>query len=188
MKMDKTNRSDLHRLFLFENLPEPLTRASSHLQIFDNYIRDTRIRLRSVRVPETREWTWVLQQRFPEHEGDLMRWKIAEIYLNESEFHIFERFQGREIRKNRYFHEYDGKQFAFDMFLGPLWGLNLARVEFESAEEMSAFEPPPFTMIEVSNTPLFLGENLVDKNFEEVREVFGRISSIHPLPVEIPDE
>jgi hypothetical protein len=84
MKMDKTNRSDLHRLFLFENLPEPLSRASSHLQIFDNYIRDTRIRLRSIRVPETKEWTWVLQQRFPEHEGDLMCWKIAEIYLNET--------------------------------------------------------------------------------------------------------
>jgi hypothetical protein len=66
--------------------------------------------------------------------------------------------------------------------------LNLARVEFENADEMRGFEPPPFTMIEVSNIPLFLGENLVEKNFEEVREIFGRISSIHPLPVEIPDE
>jgi CYTH domain-containing protein len=185
MKMDKTNRTDLHRLYLFENLPEPLTRASSHLQIFDNYIQDTRIRLRSVRIPETKEWTWILQQRFPERDGDLMCWRIAEIYLNETEHGIFGRFEGREIRKNRYFHEYDGRQFSFDVFLGALWGLNLMRVEFESVEEMQNFEPPPFAAIEVSNIPLFLGENLVEKNFEQVRGEFGRMEHIIP---DVPDE
>ena len=117
-----------------------------------------------------------------------MSWKIAEIFLNETEYHIFERFEGREIRKNRYFHEYDGCAFAFDIFLGPLWGLNIARVEFESVEALRDFEPPPFTLLEVSNVPLFLGENLVDKNFEQVKEIFGRITSLHPAPVEMPDE
>lgn len=185
MKMDKTNRTCLHRLFLFESLPEPLTPASSHLQIFDNYIQDTRIRLRSVRIPETKEWTWILQQRFPEHEGDLMAWKIAEIFLSEGEYHIFERFKGREIRKNRYFHEYDGRQFSFDIFLGPLWGLNLVKVEFESVGEMRGFEPPPLPLIEVSDSPVFLGENLVDKNFEQVRADFARTE--HFLP-DLPDE
>lgn len=188
MKMDKTNRTDLHRLYLFENLPEPLTRASSHLQIFDNYVRDTRIRLRSVRIPETKEWTWIMQQRFPENIGDLMCWRIAEIYLNEAEHHTFELFEGREIRKNRYFHEYDDRQFSFDIFLGPLWGLSIMRVEFETVEEMRNFEPPPFAAIEVSNIPLFLGENLVEMDFEIVREEFARINSEHPLPVDIPDE
>jgi CYTH domain-containing protein len=185
MKMDKTNRTHLQRLFLFESLPEPLTPASSHLQIFDNYIRDTRMRLRSIRIPETKEWTWILQQRFPEHEGDLMCWKIADVFLNESEYHIFERFKGREIRKNRYFHEYDGMQFSFDIFLGPLWGLNLVSVEFESVEEMRNFEPPPFAVIEVSNIPVFLGENLVEKKFEEVQAEFARSGTIIPG---LPDE
>jgi len=185
MKMDKTNRTEFHRLFLFENLPEPLTRASSHLQIFDNYIQDTRMRLRSIRIPETKEWTWVLQQRFPEHAGDLMSWKIAEIFLNEIEYHIFERFAGREIRKNRYFHEYDGKEFAFDVFLGKFWGLNIVRVDFADLKELASFEPPPFAMIEVSNLPLFSGEGLVDKNFEQVRDEFGALGTVLP---EMPDE
>ena len=33
--------------------------------------------------------------------------KLAEIHLNESEYSNFEQFEGREIRKNRYFHEFD---------------------------------------------------------------------------------
>jgi CYTH domain-containing protein len=185
MKMDKTNRTDLHRLFLFENLPEPLTRASSHLQIFDNYIKDTRLRLRSVRIPETKEWTWTLQQRFPEQAGELMSWKLAEIYLNETEHTTLAHLEGREIRKNRYFHEYDGKEFAFDVFIGPLWGLNIVRVDFGDFREMQEFEPPPFAVIEVSNMPMFLGENLVERNFEQVRDEFARTERIIP---ELPDE
>lgn len=185
MKMDKTNRSEYRRLFLFESLPEPLTRASSHLQIFDNYILDTRMRLRSVRVPETKEWTWILQQEFPENEGDLMSWKTADIFLNEVEYHTFEPFEGREIRKNRYFHEYDGKMFAFDVFLGKLWGLNIARVDFESVDEMRAFEPSPFIQIEISGMPLFLGSTLVELDFETLREEFAKLGPILP---EMPDE
>jgi CYTH domain-containing protein len=185
MKMDKTNRTEFHRLFLFENLPGPLTRASSHLQIFDNYIQETRMRLRSIRIPETNEWRWTLQQRFPEHTGDLLSWKVADIFLNETEYHIFERFAGREIRKNRYFHEYDGREFAFDVFLGKLWGLNIARADFADSKEMEAFEPPPFAVIEVSSIPLFSGENLVDKNFEQVRDEFAALGTVLP---ELPDE
>ena len=60
--MDKTARTETRRIFLLHNLPEPLTRASRHLQIFDNYIENTRLRLRSVRIPETKTWTWILQQ------------------------------------------------------------------------------------------------------------------------------
>ena len=62
--IDRTYKSELRRVFLIQDLPEPLTRASSHLQIFDNYIEKTRLRLRSVRVPETKKWSWTLEHRF----------------------------------------------------------------------------------------------------------------------------
>ena len=65
MLTDNTTRTELHRTFLIEGLPEPLERKSSHLQLFDNYIHETRLRLRSVRVPETKEWTLLLQNRYP---------------------------------------------------------------------------------------------------------------------------
>jgi CYTH domain-containing protein len=166
--MDKTYRDEFRRLFLVEHLPEPLTRADAHLQIFDNYIEHTRLRLRSVRVPETKQWTWILQQRFANDAGGA-HWKIAEIHLNEAEYHLFEQFEGREIRKNRYFYESDAHQIEIDVFLGNLWGLNLARVCFDSPEDMQDFSFP-FTVLEVTEDEFFSGENLVEKKFADVQE------------------
>ena len=171
--MDKTAKTELHRLFLIEELPEPLTRASAHLQFFDNYIENTRLRLRSIRVPETKEWIRILQQRCPVRDGEI---KVAEIYLNEAEHAAFERFEGREIRKNRYFHEFDGKQVAFDVFLGSLWGLSIAKVEFETTEEMNRYDPPRFMIFEVTGDTFFSGENLVEKKFADIQKELEKVS------------
>lgn len=184
MKLDKTSRTEIHRTFLIETLPEPLTRASAHIQLFDNYIPETRIRLRSIRTPEKKEWMHILQQRFragPE-------WKIAEIYLNEVEHEHFKIFEGSEIRKNRYFHEFDRRMFAFDVYLGSLWGLNRARAEFESIVEMQAFEPPPWATFEVTNHKFFDDSNLVNCKFEKVQAEVARIGDAVSIAPEFPDE
>lgn len=185
--MDKTNRTEMHRTFLLEGLPEPLTRASAHIQIFDNYIAGTRLRLRSVRSPETSSWTRILQQRFPAAENLLSAIKFGEIYLNDIEYEQFRIFEGSEIRKNRYFHEFDHRNFAFDVFLGTLWGLNMARVEFDNADDLERFEPPPFAVFEVTNNPFFLGETLVTKSFEDVREEVARVGG-ETVDDKLPDE
>ncbi len=179
--MNKTTRIELRRVFLLQNLPEPLTRASRHLQIFDNYIENTRLRLRSVRVPETKEWTWILQQI--ESLADLSKREVAEIFLNETEHAAFEIFEGREvrknervetteIRKNRYFYGVSDKEIAIDLFLGELWGLMTAQVYFESVEEMNLFEPPPFAVAEVTANEFYVGKNLLGKTFADVRKEF----------------
>jgi CYTH domain-containing protein len=173
--MNKTAQTELHRLFLIERLPEPLTPASSHLQIFDNYIANTRLRLRQIRDPYSNAWTRILQQRFPAHDGEYAVTKLAEIHLNDAEYAFFERFEGREIRKNRYFHEFDRVSIAFDVYLGPLWGLNTARVDFDTREHMIGFLPPPFAIFEVTENTFFAGENLVTKTFEDVQAEVGRI-------------
>ena len=175
--MDKTNDTEIYFSYLIEGLPEPLTRASAHIQIFDNYIAGTRMRIRSVRDPDTAAWTRILQQRFPMSENDLSRMKIAEIYLNDAEYAHFQIFEGTEIRKNRYFHEVDGRNFGFDVYLGDLWGLNIARVQFTSPEHVEAFEPPSFAVFDITNNPFFQGATLVEKKFEDVREEVSRIDS-----------
>lgn len=172
--MDKTYRRELHRTYLFEHLPEPMTPADRHLQIFDNYIAGTRMRIRSVRVPETKAWTWILQQRFPVG-ADLAEWRVAEMYLNEEEHARFEHLEGREIRKNRYFHEEHGRSLELDVYLGPLWGLNIARAVFESVDEMRAFRAPSCAVLDVTGENFFTGENLVTKTFEDVKEAVARI-------------
>jgi len=185
--MNKTDRTELRRVFLIEDLPAPLKRASRHLQIFDNYIENTRLRLRSVRIPETKEWTWILQQREP-LAVDLSEWKISEIFLNEAEHAAFEIFEGREvranervetneIRKNRYFFESNREQIEIDVFLGELWGLNLAKVYFENLEELREYELPPFAILEVTNIEFFVGKNLVGKAFADVQAEFEKAAA-----------
>jgi CYTH domain-containing protein len=186
--MNKTAITEHYSLFLIEGLPEPLTPASAHLQIFDNYLEGTRLRLRLVRDPATKDWTRSLQQRITIDENDLGTAKIAEIHLGEQEYSYFEQFEGREIRKNRYFHEFDRVSVAFDVYLGDLWGLNTARVEFESDVQKEQFEPPPFAIFEVTNDPFFLGSNLVGKKFDDVQTEVARVGSNAPLRFEMPNE
>lgn len=173
-------RIEMRRVFLLRELPAPLTRASAHLQFFDNYIHDTRLRLRTIRSPQTRKWDWILQQRFAPDAGDLSRWQISEIHLSEAEHAAFEIFEGREIRKNervetnelrfnRYFYEYENKRIEIDLFLNPLWGYNPAKVFFESEEELKNFEKPDFAVAEITQNEFFLGQNLLGKTFADVQ-------------------
>lgn len=170
--MNKTAENEWSRLFLIESLPDPLTPASAHLQIFDNYIENTRLRLRSVRDPSSKTWSRSLQQRFATDEKGLI--KTAEIHLNDDEYAAFEGFEGREIRKNRYFHEFDGRMFAFDVYLGNLWGLNTAKVDFGDAEQAGSFIPPRFAVFEVTDDPFFTGRELLSISFADVQ---ARLSS-----------
>ncbi len=181
---DKDYQTELRRVFLIQDLPEPLTRASNHLQIFDNYIENTRLRLRSTRAPDTNEWTWILEQRIPLE--DLTRWQVSKIYLDEAEHAVFEQFEGRqirrneraesnEIRKNRYFYEGGGVKMELDVFLGKLWGLNLAKVFFDDIDELKNYQIPAFVIREVSDRQFFTGANLVGKSFADVRAEFEKI-------------
>ena len=185
--MDKTYRTELFRLFLIEELPLPLTRSSAHIQLFDNYITETRLRLRSIRVPETKEWTYLLQQRFPAKPGELSNWKVAEMHLNEIEHSQLETFEGNEIRKNRYFHEFDARSFTFDVYLGPLWGLNRARVDFQTEADLRDFRPPPFAIFEVTEEPFFDDANLVYQKFEDVQEAVAKLQPAN-VSVATPDQ
>ena len=174
MISDKTFRTELQRTFLIEGLPEPLERKSSHLQIFDNYIHETPLRLRSIRVPETKEWMLILQKRYPAGEYGA-EWNIEEIHLTESEYEHFKPLEGNEIRKNRYYAEFDGRGFEFDVYLGALWGLNRARVSFADRDEMVRSVVPEFVVAEITDESFFDDSNLVNQNLESVRQEVERL-------------
>jgi len=177
--MNKTAVTEYRRLFLIEKLPEPVEPKSAHIQIFDNYIEGTRMRLRLMRDPYSKNWTRVLQQILAE-ESSPGTVRTAEIHLDEAEYSNFEQFEGREIRKNRYFHEFDGQAFAFDVYLGDLWGLNTAELRSESFDGASAIELPSFAVFDVTNDPFFWGSNLVDRRFDDIREHITALGKIVP--------
>lgn len=175
--MNKPAPTELHRLFLVERLPEPLTTASAHLQVFDTYIPHTRLRVRQMRDPSTNHWTRMLQQRFCTTEDAYAVTRLVEMHLDDDEFAVFERMRGAETRKNRYFHEFDGASVVFDIYLGELSGLITAKVEFETREQMLSYEPAPFLIFEVTEDEFFETRCLAEANFADVEMVISRLGA-----------
>ena len=157
------------RRYLLQDLPAGMTRADPHVQITDNYITGTRLRLRKVRDPQTNKWIVKLTQKFSP-DGESARTIITNIYLNALEAETFGMFQDNEIRKNRYRFEFAGRKFSVDMFLGDLFGLVLAETSFDSDEELESFPKPPFAIADVTGNELFTGGKLCGLTFADIRE------------------
>jgi CYTH domain-containing protein len=158
------------RRYLLQDLPEGLTRPDPHVQITDNYITGTRLRLRKVREPRTNKWTVKLTQKFAPNPKDFSRTIITNIYLNAQEAEALGISDANEIRKNRYPFEFEGRRWSVDMFLGDLFGLVLAEVSFETDEELGNFSKPPFAVADVTNIELFTGGRLSELTFADIRE------------------
>ncbi|HET6648216.1 MAG TPA: hypothetical protein VFH01_12890 [Pyrinomonadaceae bacterium] len=170
----KYARLELERRYLLQDLPDGLTRADPHVQITDNYLTGTRLRIRKVRDPKTNKWTVKFTQKFAPNPADLSRTSITNTYLNAAEYEILSVFEANEIRKNRYPFEWEGRKFTIDMFLGDLFGLVLAEVGFESDAELDSFTKPPFAIADVTNNELFSGGRLCELTFEDIREEIRR--------------
>ena len=166
----KYARVERERRYLLQDLPEGLTRPDPHVQITDNYITGTRLRLRKMREPRTNKWTVKLTQKFAPDPRDFSRTIVTNIYLNAMEVETLGISDANEIRKNRYPFEFEGRRWSADMFLGDLFGLVLAEVSFETDEELDSFPKPPFAVADVTNIELFTGGRLCELTFEDIRE------------------
>jgi CYTH domain-containing protein len=184
----KYARVERERRYLLQDLPEGLTRASPHVQITDNYITGTRLRLRKVRDPQTNKWTLKFTQKFAPEPEDFSRTLITNIYLDAQEYELLSVFEANEIRKNRYRFESEGRQFSVDMFLGELFGLVLAEVSFENDKELDNFSKPQFALAEVTNNELFTGGRLCYSSLEDIRREIMRTACLRSEEARLPQE
>ena len=166
----KYARVERERRFLLNDLPEGLGRTDPHVQITDNYITGTRLRIRKVRDPKTNKWTVKFTQKFAPNPNDLSRTMITNTYLTALEADTLSVFEANEIRKNRYYFDFEGRRFSVDMFLGDLLGLVLAETSFETDKEMREFQTPSFALADVTNNEIFTGGRLCNLTFPEIRK------------------
>ncbi len=183
----KYARVERERRYLLQDLPEGMTRADPHVQITDNYLTGTRLRIRKVRDPKTNKWVVKFTQKFAPNPADLSRTIITNTYLNALEAENFAMFDANEIRKNRYKFNYDGHEFSVDMFLGDLFGLVLAEVGFETDEELENFPMPTFAIADVTNLELFTGGRLSELSFEDIRQEILAGGAIKPAGPDVRD-
>src|SRR5215813_13404348 len=89
----KYARVERERRYLLQDLPEGLSRADPHVQITDNYLTGTRLRIRKVRDPQTNKWVVKFTQKFAPDPRDLSRTLITNTYLNALEAEMLNLFQ-----------------------------------------------------------------------------------------------
>jgi len=166
----KYARLERERRYLLQDLPEGMNRASPHVQITDNYLTGTRLRIRKVRDPQTNKWTVKLTQKFAPDEEDFSRTIITNIYLNALEAETLAVFDANEIRKNRYPFEFEGRKFSVDMFLGGRFVLKKKEVSFERDYDLDNFPRPPFAIADVTANEIFTGGKLCQLTFADIRE------------------
>ena len=159
------------RRFIIEALPDAITPSDEHLQVFENYIGETGLRLRSVRKPSTDERARYLER--VRSDGSF-GWTVDSLELTAEEYEAMRPLRGRELRKNRYEYEEVRTQYLIDVYLGPLWGLNVATVYFESEAACEEFEPPGFSLLEISEDQFFSGVELCERDFDDVRRKFQK--------------
>lgn len=179
----KYARIERERRYLLQDLPEGLTRIDAHVQITDNYLTGTRLRLRKVREPRTNKWTVKLTQKFAPDPKDLSRTVITNTYLNALEVEALAISDANEIRKNRYYFDFEGRKFSVDMFLGDLFGLVMAEVSFETDEELDHFPKPPFALADVTDLELFTGGRLYESSFAALHQQIQELGLVKAATV-----
>src|SRR3954469_6015440 len=165
----KYARLERERRYLLPNLPEGMTRADHHLQITDNYITGTSLRIRKVRDPQTSKHVVKFTKKSAPDPRNLSRTIITNIYLNALEAETLAIFAGNEIRKNRYYFEFEGRRFSIDMFIGDLFGLVLAETEFDDEAELDSYPLPPFALADVTQNEFFTGGRLCELTFAHIQ-------------------
>jgi CYTH domain-containing protein len=167
-------RVERQRRYLLSGLPEGVSLRDEHAQITDNYITNTRLRLRRSRWVPTGEWSLKLSQKQTPAPPDFGRALITTLYLNRAEYEALSVFEANELRKNRYYLRREGRLYSINVYLGDLRGLVLAETDFDDDAEMDAFPLPPFAHADVTRDEMFTGARLVELTAEALRAELAR--------------
>ncbi len=143
--------------------------AERTAEIYDWYIVDTRLRLRS--VDDGRSQVFKLAQKVRTDPGAPETVSLTNMYLDRGEYEIVRQLPGRELHKTRWHVMHEKRRIAVDEFHGRLRGLVLAEVELQPEEERLAL--PSFATEDVTNDDRFSGGSLAFMSDERLHSLRG---------------
>ena len=109
-----------------------------------------------------------ITKKQPIKPGDASHQLETTIPLTAEEFSALDRLEGKRVSKIRYYYKQSGTTFEIDIFQGALQGLVLVDVEFETAEEKSAFTAPVFCLANVTQETFLAGGMLCGKRYGDI--------------------
>lgn len=124
----------------------------------DNYIRNSRLRLRILTDSDTGRRVFKLTRK-SDSPSPYFR-TVSRILLSPSEYKLLECLEGYRLNKTRYYHYWHGQVFSIDVFEDELAGLVLCETEADGLEDLMSAEAPPYARYEVTDDPFFDGGNL----------------------------
>lgn len=171
LKSPKYSLPEIERRFLV--LPDWRTPGAGFdgWLIEDQYVEDTRLRLRTMTNHETGERVFKLCKKY--ESNDPLSASIVNIYLTREEHAALTILGGRRIRKHR-FRLDDGARFSIDYFSGPLTGLVLAEIEFPDGADSKNLAVPHWAAREVTGEPFYRGGNLAHTSAPELARRLAR--------------
>lgn len=155
----KYPRTEYERRFLvsprapWRNSVEPYSKTFE-----DNYLRNTRLRLRLLTDSDTGRRLIKLTKKVESASPYLTT--ISRILLSPGEHELLGGLEGDRLRKVRYYHHHVGRVFSIDVFEGELEGLVLCETEAEDLADLMMITPPAYAVREVTEDPFFTGGNL----------------------------
>jgi len=163
MPHEKYARIERERRFLLAQFPSD-SKVLRHRRIADRYIEGTTLRLRESTYDDGLT-TFKLTQKLPMRASGAQQGFITSMYVTQDEFRVLAQLPARTFVKTRY----SVPPFGIDVFDGPLEGLILAEVEFDTAEAAEAFLIPSFAAAEVTTDDRLTGGQLARASDEDIK-------------------
>lgn len=159
--------------YLAKYLPEGLA-SCEHKEVIDGYVPSNRenMSLRIRRIGDKFEIT----KKEPKDESNISEQVEQTIPLNPQEYDVLMRAPVKQLRKIRYYYDYQGKRAEFNVFQGALGGLVVVEVEFKNTAERDAFAMPDFCIVEITNEDFIAGGMLAGKSYADIEPELARFN------------
>lgn len=135
--------------------------GNSYSKVIDHYLKDTKMRLRSMTDSNSGQVTYKLTKKYGL--GDDYSDPITTIYISKAEYEIFAGLPHFKIHKRRYPLVSDGLSYSVDVFDKNHQGLILAEIECATKEALLEVPSPPFSVKEVTEDARYRGGYLSEQ-------------------------
>jgi CYTH domain-containing protein len=115
-----------------------------------------------------------MTKKKPVDDGDASHQEEQTIILNEDEFSILNKLDGKRTHKIRYLYPFENQTAEIDVFQDELNGLILVDFEFDSLKEKENFQMPDFCLVEITQEEFIAGGMICGKSYENIEEDLNR--------------
>ncbi len=162
---------EIEKTYLAKYLPKGFEKSPSK-EIVDLYYpkecEHPRLRLRKS------SGTYEMTKKEPMEGNDSSRQLEQTIKLSKEEYEAVATLPGKLSDKVRYYYPYKDHTAEITVFRGELAGLVLIDFEFQSVEEMNAFEMPDFCLADVTQEKFVAGGMLAGRRYKDLEDNLAR--------------